>query len=266
MTTNKDMDKKNRKTIFLSDTHLNEVNPERQERLVSFLTKFDNLERLYIVGDLFDFWFGYKTVIFRYYLPLLCQLYRLHMQGCELIYVLGNHDFNLGPLFRETVPLRVIEAGAEEEIDGHKIFIIHGDGLDKSDRGYRLLRFVVRSPLVRWLFQWIHPDIGWNMARLLSKSSKKYTAWKKIDKIKAYFEFGRQKVSEGINYCIMAHSHVPFIKKFSFDNHEGQIINLGDWLQHFTFLQYSPKDGFSFHRYVNGDIEECDPEEYSVEL
>ncbi|MBN2381913.1 UDP-2,3-diacylglucosamine diphosphatase [bacterium] len=256
-----------RQTLFLSDVHLNDVNPQRQRRLVDFLEKFPDLERLYILGDLFDFWFGYKTVIFRYFFPILWQLYRLQQRGCKIIYVLGNHDFNLGPFFTETIPLRIVESGSTETIYGLNVFVIHGDGLDKGDRGYRLLRFFVRSRPVRRMFQWIHPDLGWMMARLLSRSSKKYTGWKNIDKEKAYVAFGRKKVDQGLDLCIIAHSHLPFFKQFCYTNRQAFVVNLGDWIDHCTFLLLTPGHGPQFFRYRDSDgtFESISPEKINRE-
>jgi len=254
----------NKKTIFLSDVHLNEVDTERQQRLVAFLSSINGLERLYILGDLFDFWFGYKTVVFRYFFPVLCQLYRLYQNGCQIIYVLGNHDFNLGPLFEETIPLRIIESSAEESLYDFNIVVIHGDGLDKRDLGYRFLRFVVRSRPVRFAFQWVHPDIGWKLARLLSKGSKHYTGWKNIDRLKAYTDYGFLKVSQGADLCVMAHSHQPFINKYTFPEREAIVVNIGDWIDHSTFLQLTPEDGPRFFRYHPGSIQEISPECFTI--
>lgn len=231
--------------VFISDVHLNAVNPERQENLVSFLQGLDKVTRLYILGDLFDFWFGYKTVIFRYFLPVLCQLMALHKRGCELVYVLGNHDFNLGPLFHSVIPMRVITKEAIEEIDGKKVYLIHGDGIDKSDRGYRILRFIVRSRITIFIFQWLHPDIGWHLTQLLSRSSRRYTSWKKLDRRDVYLAHGRKQLEEGADVAILGHSHNPFVEAYDADSRSGLVINLGDWINHFTYLRYRRKDGFT---------------------
>ncbi|MFC1850067.1 UDP-2,3-diacylglucosamine diphosphatase [candidate division CSSED10-310 bacterium] len=247
-------------TIFLSDAHLNDSDPIRQERLVNFLKKQTELDRLYIVGDLFDFWFGYKTVIFRYYIPILCQLYRLHEQGCEIVYVLGNHDFYLGPLFRETIPMRIVPADSIELIGDKKVYVVHGDGINKSDYGYRFLRFMVRSKMVQILFKWIHPDIGWFMAKLLSRSSRSYRNLLKCDREIVYLDYGLQKIKEGADVCIMAHSHFPLIKKYELSQKSGLVINIGDWMDNLTYLEYTAQDGFKFYQYQGENRIELQPE------
>lgn len=239
----------NSEILFLSDAHLNDIDLARQQRLIAFLKSQHNLKKLYILGDLFDFWFGYQSVIFRYFIPILCQMMQMQNQGVEIIYVLGNHDFYLGPLFTETIPMRIIKSEAIEKIGDKKTLLIHGDGIDKSDRGYRFLRFWVRSSFVRFIFTWIHPDIGWKLAKLLSHSSKQYTSWKKVDQKKAYVSFGVQKIVAGADIVIMGHTHLPFIRKVKMTEHEGLIINLGDWIDNFTYLKFSEETGFNLFRY-----------------
>ena len=150
---------------FIADAHLgSSADPAADEprlaRLVPFLRRVRDrgAEHLYIVGDLFDFWFEYRSVVSRRAFPVVCALRRLVDAGVEVTWMGGNHDYWLGDFLRDEVGLRVMRVPLEVTLEGRRILLIHGDGLaGRQDRGYRVLRAVIRAPLSESLFRLIHP-------------------------------------------------------------------------------------------------------------
>ena len=150
-------------SYFISDAHLGadtrQAEAEREKILLGFLHWIgDRAQRLYIVGDLFDFWFEYRSVVSRRAFPVVCALRRLVDAGVEVTWMGGNHDYWLGDFLRDEVGLRVMRVPLEVTLEGRRILLIHGDGLaGRQDRGYRVLRAVIRAPLSESLFRLIHP-------------------------------------------------------------------------------------------------------------
>ena len=129
------------KDIFLADAHLLNPADSNYQRLLHFLdSQGEEIRTLYLLGDIFEFWVGYRSAVFSSYVPLLEALRRLRRQGVEIVYVEGNHDFHLGPYFKEELGCRILPDGGSITIDGLKVYIGHGDLVDQEDKGYCLLR------------------------------------------------------------------------------------------------------------------------------
>ena len=223
-------------TFFISDVHLGELPPKKEKKrvelFVNFLREIENsADRIFFVGDLFDFWFEYKYVIPKKHFYILLQLSRLHDRGIEMHYLPGNHDFWLGDFFDHELGIKTYPEDWQGEIDGKKFYLFHGDGIARKDVGYRFLRRLLRFPLNLRLFRWLHPDIGIPFARFVSGSSRQYTNQLKLNDHKDYIAFAQKKFEEGNDYVIMGHRHRPFVH----EENGRKYMNLGDWLENFSY-------------------------------
>ncbi len=239
---------------FISDIHLgaptlsSDFEAKRKKEILKFLdTVVGDGSRLTIVGDLFDFWYEYKYVVPKNYFWLYAKLKEMVENGITVDYVAGNHDFFQGEFFSNAIGLKVYQDGFSEEINGKKFLIIHGDGLARNDSGYRMLKRFLRKRFVRTLIRLIHPDVGFYLAKVFSKKSREYTSSKDFGETDDMMLFAEKKISEGYDFVVMGHNHVPKCEQFG----KGVYINLGDWLKNFT---YGVFDGGSM-KLMNWEIE-----------
>jgi UDP-2,3-diacylglucosamine hydrolase len=204
----------------------------KEERLIAFLRHIaQDAAWLYVVGDLFDFWFEYKQAVPARYHRVLHQLATLVQGGIRTVYVAGNHDFWLGPFLSQEIGVEVSRQPLAVEHHGLRLFVAHGDGLASKDRGYRLLKKIFRHPLSIWLYRQIHPDIGLPLGKLISASSRAYTDQKALKMVVEYEQAARQKFGQNFDAVILGHSHYPILRHFG----EKIYLNIGDWITHFTY-------------------------------
>lgn len=236
---------------FVSDAHLG-VDTEDRERLKEdTLIEFLDLVRsqqgsLFIVGDLFDFWFEYRAVIPRQHYRIVNKLYVLRRSGTPITYVVGNHDYWIGNFFEHELGIDVVRAPLTTTIQGQRLFIAHGDGLTSGDFGYRLLKRTLRSPFNITLFSLLHPDIGIRIAQLASRLSRTNNVNNSLKTERHLFEYASARLEGPLDIVILGHSHHP-----SLHSDEGKTyVNLGDWMRHFTYARL--KDGrLSLHFWMD---------------
>jgi len=225
-----------RKAYFISDVHLGLESPERenekQKRLLAFFDRAAaDASGLFILGDLFDAWIEYRTVIPKGFHRVLAKLHDLSDSGLELHYLVGNHDFWMRDYFSRELGIKMHVDSFDIELDGRKVHLHHGDGLDPRDTGYRFLRKVLRNRFSIWLFSWLHPDLGVALARSSSKSSRSYTATKDFGADDGMRDYAARRIAGGSDIVIMGHRHVPRCEKIG----TGTYVNLGDWITHNTY-------------------------------
>ncbi|MDX2479738.1 MAG: UDP-2,3-diacylglucosamine diphosphatase [Desulfuromusa sp.] len=224
------------RAIFLSDAHLRHPQDNNYQLLLDFLNQQKDLDALFLLGDIFEFWLGYKHLVFTVYIPLLEKLHQLSKSGTKLYFVEGNHDFNLGPYFTETLNCTVIPDQQLINWDGQKIMLSHGDLLN-PDRNYQRLRSLWRSWPIKFLSKVIHPDIVWSFAIWLSnKSSKNKPENHHYDPTQYLIPFSEISHS---NIVICGHFHHPL----DIEHRGVKIIALGDWIEQFSYAEM-----------VNGEI------------
>jgi UDP-2,3-diacylglucosamine hydrolase len=226
------------KIYFISDIHLGigSFNEEREkeDRLISFLNSISkNAEQLYIIGDLFDAWIEYRSVIPKGFHRTLAKLDDLVHNGTTVHFLVGNHDCWVRDYLSDNIGIIIHLEPFQIEHQGKKIYLHHGDGLAKNDIGYAILKKIVRHPLSIWLFSWLHPDLGLRAARSSSKKSRQYTSNKHYGEGDGMVEFASQKIAEGFNYVIMGHRHIPTVQELT----GGTYINLGDWISGNRFAE-----------------------------
>ena len=218
-------------TVFISDSHLPLIpHPERDgwaPRLINFLTEIVKPpSTLVIVGDLFDFWFEWRYSIPSGAFRVLSTLRNLSENGVRIIYLGGNHDGHVGSFLEDEVGVVVSRKPIDAEIGGKRFHIVHGDGIAPSDRGYRLLRCLIRWKFTESIYRLVHPDLGIWIANKISKISRVTVS--KIDTFGAepYRQYAVNKLDDGFNFVIMGHRHQAEYREHS----NGAYVAIGDWL------------------------------------
>jgi UDP-2,3-diacylglucosamine hydrolase len=221
---------------FFSDLHLGAADKAGEEikfgkfNLLLEKIKIDG-ERIFILGDLFDFWFEYKHAIPKEHLNIIFQLASLVKEGRTVHYITGNHDFWLGDFLSREAGIVIHRDYFETTENGKKIFMIHGDGLSPSDWGYRILKKILRNRVNIWLYRKIPPDWGIPLAKYVSSSSRGYTAGREPKFVRDYEVYAGKKLAEGYDYVIIGHLHIPVLKEMT----GGIYLNTGDFIDHFSY-------------------------------
>jgi len=217
--------------LFISDVHLGLRSKETENKKERLLVKFlefakGEASELFIVGDLFDYWFEYKRVYQKGFFRTLTALQNITEAGIQVHYFIGNHDFMHGDFFEKEIGVKLYDEPIERVLNGKRFFIGHGDGLVKNDNAYNLLKKIMRNKMLQTLYSWIHPDIGIAIASGTSKSSREYTSKKDFGEVDGLFEAASKKIDEGYDYVIFGHLHQRQYEKYR----SGIYINLGSWL------------------------------------
>lgn len=240
------------KTVVLSDVHLN-VTTYGEPQLLEF-GKFlrsllnDRVDRLILLGDLFDFWFEYKHVVFSEYFHVLRALADLNEGGVELHLVCGNHDFWAGRFLEQYLGFAVHPDGVRLAFGHQTALLVHGDGLNKKDWAYRIYRRMARSRVLVSLFRMIHPDLAMALAKRVSHTSRRISGRPDPEngsEAAALREFARGRLAEGdCQVVICGHAHAPTSEHYPMPGGMGLYINTGDWLYHRSYVEW---DGEGFN-------------------
>ncbi len=218
------------KALFLSDAHLRQPEDKNYQFLLDFLNQQKDLDALFLLGDIFEFWLGYKHLVFSAYIPLLEKLRQLSEAGTQLFFVEGNHDFHLGSYFTETLNCTVITEQLLVDWDGKKIMLSHGDLLN-PDRKYQRLRAFWRSRPIKILSQIVHPDLVWSFALWMShKSSNNNPEKRNQDPTPYLIPFSEMSNSDIV---VCGHFHHPL----DIEHRDVRIIALGDWISQFSYAE-----------------------------
>jgi len=239
-----------KKIYFASDFHLGVPDYEkslvREKRIVEWLDIIKkDAEELYLLGDVFDFWFEYKTVVPRGYVRLLGKLAELSDSGIIIHYFTGNHDMWTFDYLSKELNVKIYREPIEKEYAGKQFFIGHGDGLGPGDHGYKFIKKVFASPVSQWLFAILHPNIGIGIAEYFSRKSRIATGTtdeKYLGEEKEWLVIHSKELLEKKHYdfLIFGHRHLPLDIKI---NGSSRYINLGDWIRYFS---YGVFDGVEF--------------------
>lgn len=235
--------------VFIADAHLGMPgdDPERSEKIADFFRWLKGkASYLYIVGDLFDFWFEYKYVVPNTSPHVLFELYNLVQAGTKVVIIGGNHDYWLGPYISSSVGLQIERNKAVVEHQSRKIFIHHGDGLYPHDNGYRLLKKVLRNKVSICLFRLLHPDIALWIARISSKTSRYYLAPPDFESknITLFRNIADERLKDGYDTVVYGHSHIPLVE----NRPNGTLVLLGDWINHNTYV-FLENGTFTIHNW-----------------
>ncbi len=217
--------------LFISDIHLGLQSPVLEKRKERLLVKFlryaqETGRELFIVGDLFDYWFEYKKVYQKGFFRTLTAMQDLIESGVKVHYLIGNHDFMHLNFFSEEIGTIMYENPIDIELEGKKFFIGHGDGMVKNDLGYNILKKFMRNKTLQKMYSWIHPDIGVSLASSTSKTSRDYTSKKDYGEEDGLFNAAKLKIDEGFDFVLFGHLHRRCFLHYK----NGVYINLGSWL------------------------------------
>lgn len=243
-----------KKIYFTSDHHFGIPDRirslERELRFVRWLEHIaPDAQELYIMGDLFDFWFEYHQVVPRGYTILLGALSNLVKSGIPVHYFRGNHDMWAFSYFEEELGFSMYRAPVTRKLGNKMFYLAHGDGLGPGDRGYKFLKKVFGSPVNQWLFRQIHPDLAFRIALFWSRRSRyaniaregKEEAegrfnddqWLRSERLPRFVEAVHQQQPEIDNF-IFGHWHLPVHLTFGKSNY----YNIGDWISWFSYLEF----------------------------
>lgn len=215
---------------FLSDAHLGAFPSgcvaQREELLVHQLESWvGKASHVFVLGDLFEFWMEYRHYVGKRHFRVLRALSLLVDNGCQVHLFQGNHDFAYGCYFTEELGVQV-HRELVTELQGHRLFLCHGDGLARSDRAYRVARRIVDFAPNRFLFRLIHPDWGMELARLVGSTSREANKDRERP-LAEYLAGAAQKMREhGCDLFVHGHHH----QGGSWNIAEGQVVNSGQWL------------------------------------
>ncbi len=249
------------RVVFFSDAHLGNDNTSQSRRRTELLCTFlaglpGRAEVAIILGDLFDFYFEYRSVIPARYLRVLGALETLTRAGVRTYYVAGNHDFWLGRLFTDTLGVSVepdaLLLNREGEQNCH-VLAAHGDGLGEGDTGYKILKALLRNKMLIGAFRLIHPDWGYAIAELTSRTSRKHTARHQDRRVEASARTGQALLAADneLDTVILAHTHTPDDRRFE----SGRYLNTGDWCSHFSWIEWPAADRFVMKHFTDSAIE-----------
>lgn len=246
-----------KKIYFLSDFHLGAPNYQesliREKKVVAFLDDIKyKASELFIVGDMFDFWFEYDKVIPKGYTRLLGKLAELSDAGVPIQFFIGNHDMWMNGYFEQELNIKVYTEPTVFERGEKKLLIGHGDGLGPGDRGYKFIKKIFRNKFCKWLFGKVHPDFGIKLANYFSKKSRIKTG--SSDEIflgeanEWLIQFCNDTlIKQHYDYFIFGHRHLPLniaLKPNSY------YINLGDWIRNFTYATFDGQT-VELHKWEN---------------
>ena len=234
-----------KKVYFLSDFHLgapNEVESrKREDRLVRFLQDArKDAGVIFIVGDIFDFWFEYKTVVPKGFVRILGTLAQMADEGIQLHIFTGNHDLWMQDYLSKELNAKLYFEPQEFTIHNKQFLIGHGDGLGPGDNGYKRLKKIFTNPICQWLFRWLHPDAGIQLANYFSRKSRAKTGnadelFLGEDKEWLILYTKEQAKTRAIDFFIFGHRHYAMDFKI---NEKSRYINLGDWIRLNTYAVF----------------------------
>lgn len=231
---------------FLSDFHLGAPDAKtslvRERKIIAFLDEIkNNAEQIFILGDLFDFWFEYKTVVPKGYVRILGKIAEITDSGIPVHFFVGNHDMWMKDYFQKELNVQVYFEPFAFSLKGKDVLIGHGDGLGPGDHGYKTIKKLFRNPIAQTLFGCIPPFFGIGIANFFSRKSRAKTG--KSDEV-----FQGEENEWLVTYCkeilqkkhydffVFGHRHLPLDIKL---NETSRYINLGDWIKYNSYAVFN---------------------------
>lgn len=233
-----------KKIYFLSDFHLgapdHAASIAREKIIVKFLEEIrHDAAEIFLVGDMFDFWYEYRKVVPKGHVRLLGKLAELSDAGIPMHFFVGNHDMWMRDYFEKELNIPVYYEPKEFIRQGKRILVGHGDGLGPGDHGYKRLKKIFRNPACKWLFGILPPVVGMGLANYLSGRSRAQTgATEEVflgeDKEWLIIYCKEQLAKENFDFFVFGHRHLPIDYRL---NNGSRYVNLGDWIRYFTYAE-----------------------------
>ena len=241
-----------KKIYFISDLHLGATydnqSRAKERRVVDWLQSIeDDVSELYMLGDVLDYWFEYRTVVPRGYIRFFGQLARMVDRGVKITWMIGNHDIWLFDYLRDDIGITVVDGSLEKELNGLKFYMAHGDGVGRLPLGFRFIRSVFRNRVCQKLYSAIHPRWTIPFAHRWSTHSRLAAdctpPFQGEDEPLLRFARAEAEQRPDVNFFVFGHRHllldIPLTSSCRF-------IILGDWLNHFSYGVLEGRD-FSLH-------------------
>ncbi len=233
-----------KKVYFASDQHLGAPDENqsliREKRFVKWLDEIKtDCEVLFLLGDLFDFWFEYKQVVPRGFVRVLGKLAELSDSGIKICFFTGNHDLWMRDYLEKEIGATVFRDRQHFHISGKKFFIAHGDGLGPGDKGYKRMKKLFTNKIAQFFFYLLHPDFAVWLGITTSRKNKLISGAEDVNFLGKENEwlaqYAKKKLeSEHFDYFIFGHRHLPM--EILIEN--SLYVNLGDWVNHFTYAVF----------------------------
>lgn len=230
------------KVYFASDQHLGAPTPEesfpREQRFVAWLnTVKEDAAAIFLLGDLFDFWFEYQTVVPKGFVRVLGKLAEIRDSGIPIYFFVGNHDLWMRDYFEKELHIPVYHEPQEFTIDNQLFLIGHGDGLGPGDKGYKRMKKVFTFKPLQWMFRWLHPDLGMKLGQYMSVKNKLISGDEDAkflgEENEWLVQYCKRKLqTKHYDYFIFGHRHLPLDISLQ---ENSKYINLGDWIRYFTY-------------------------------
>lgn len=232
----------NKKIYFASDQHFGaptaELSFPREQKFVAWLDEVKkDAGAIFLLGDLFDFWFEYKKVVPKGFIRVLGKLAEIRDSGIPIYFFVGNHDLWMSDYFEKELNIQVYHDNLEYTF-GNKTFLIgHGDGKGPGDKGYKRMKKVFTNPISKWIFRWLHPDVGVSLAQYLSVKNKLISGDSDVKFLgednEWLIQYAKRKLeTKHYDYLIFGHRHLPMIIQVG---ERSEYVNLGDWIEYFTY-------------------------------
>lgn len=183
-------------------------------------------QSLFLVGDLFDFWFEWRYSIPSGAFPVLASLHDLVRSGVRVVYLGGNHDGHVGKFLEREVGLKTFRDPIDVFIDGHRFHLVHGDGIARRDYSYRMLRRLVRWGPTEAIYRLVHPDLGIWFANRVSHFSRHQISSRTIHPADSYHEYASRMIEKGTEFVVMGHRH----ESERIEINGGVLLAVGDWI------------------------------------
>lgn len=231
------------KLYFASDFHLGvpdrASSREREDRIVRWLDHIKaDASEIFLMGDIFDFWFEYATVIPKGFIRFQGKLAELSDSGIKITFFKGNHDMWMFDYFKTEMGINIVSDELIMEQNGRKFYLHHGDGLGPGDNMYKLLKKIFRSKMCQWLFARLHPNFGVGIAQRWSKSSRAQNAKEEVfeDVEKEWlYQYSRELLQKDhYDFMIFGHRHLPLDLSLG----QSRYINLGEWLKYNSYAVF----------------------------
>jgi UDP-2,3-diacylglucosamine hydrolase len=246
---------KGKKIYFASDLHLGAPNykesRKREAAFVNWLSEIENdAEAIFLVGDVFDFWFEYKQVVPKGFVRLLGKLASITDKGIPIYIFTGNHDLWMEDYFANEIGAKVLHKPAKINCQNKLFFIGHGDGLGPGDTKFKIFKKIFTNHVCKWLFRWLHPDIGIKIALIWSKYS--HTKPQEEEYLGDDSEFlvqyvMRKSKTVKADYFIFGHRHIPMEKQIN----KSIYVNLGEWFYNKSFASFDGEE-LKLEKYEKG--------------
>jgi len=230
---------------FASDAHFGLPDPEssipREKLFARWLDQIaDSAEEIYLLGDIFDFWFEYRRVVPRGFTRVLGKIAELSDKGIKVHFFTGNHDLWVFDYLPKETGMNVHRKPLKTNIYGKRFFLAHGDGVGCSNKKFHFLKSIFTNKVLQWLFARLHPNFAVWIAHkwsISSRYSKDFSAPFKGEENEELFIFANKMLeSEEIDFFVFGHRHIPLNRQLK--NGRSRIVNLGDWLFNFTYATF----------------------------